>query len=279
MNDGKCDPLGRYRTGTMALDHVTAVASLYKVDPDLRVTTMLTGVVVSNGLGWSPDNSKLYYNDTIARHVEAFDFDLAGGTIRNRRYLIDFSDGPGAPDGMAVDVAGCLWIAAWGGWCIRRYRQDGTLDLVVELPVAKVTSCCFGGTGLSGDLRHDVPPRAGRLRSCSTTLGRIAFPLRAGGRGASDRAIRRVTDMAKLLVLNGPNGFRNTAAKGEPKFAAVSQLITIPAPWELDGFTVVEGGKGGRLDLVASVSKNLRPNPKDVYFSVDSQLWLYRRKA
>ena len=149
MNDGKCDPLGRYWTGTMALAHVTADASLYKVDPDLRVTTMLTGVVVSNGLGWGPDNSKLYYNDTIARHVEAFDFDLAGGTIRDRRHLIDFSEGPGVPDGMAVDVAGCLWIAAWGGWCIRRYRPDGTLDRVVELPVAKVTSCCFGGKDLS----------------------------------------------------------------------------------------------------------------------------------
>ena len=55
--------------------------------------------------------------------------------------------------------------------------------------------------------------------------------------------------------------------------------VTIPAPWELDGFTVVEGGKGGRLDIVVSVSKNIRHNPKHGYFDVDSQLWLYRRKA
>jgi hypothetical protein len=73
--------------------------------------------------------------------------------------------------------------------------------------------------------------------------------------------------------------FRNTTAKGEPTFAAPIRLLTIPAPWELDGFTVVEGGKAGRLDLVVSVSKNIRPNPKDGYFSVDSQLWLYRRKG
>jgi hypothetical protein len=72
--------------------------------------------------------------------------------------------------------------------------------------------------------------------------------------------------------------FRNTADKGEPVFAPARQLLTIPAPWELDGFTVV-GGKDGRLDLVVSVSKNFRPNPKDGYFSVDSQLWLYRRKG
>jgi hypothetical protein len=76
--------------------------------------------------------------------------------------------------------------------------------------------------------------------------------------------------------------FRNSTAKGEPRFAAASPLLTmltIPAPWELDGFSVVEGGKAGRLDIVVSVSKNLRPNPKDGYFSVDSQLWLYRRKG
>jgi hypothetical protein len=73
--------------------------------------------------------------------------------------------------------------------------------------------------------------------------------------------------------------FRNTADKGEPKFAAASQLLTIPAPWELDGFSVVDRGKGERLDIVVSVSKNIRPNPKDGYFSVDSQLWLYRRRA
>lgn len=73
--------------------------------------------------------------------------------------------------------------------------------------------------------------------------------------------------------------FRNIAAKGEPKFAAASRLLTIPGPWELDGFTIAEGGTGGQLDIVVSVSKNLRPNPEDGYFSVDSQLWLYRRKG
>jgi hypothetical protein len=72
--------------------------------------------------------------------------------------------------------------------------------------------------------------------------------------------------------------FRNTTARGEPTFAPPSRLLTIPAPWELNGFSVRDRGQGGRLDLVVSVSKNLRPNPKDGYFSVDSQLWLYRRK-
>ena len=73
--------------------------------------------------------------------------------------------------------------------------------------------------------------------------------------------------------------FRNTADKGEPKFAAAKHLLTIPAPWELGAFTVVDWGQGGRLDLVVSVCKNFRENPQDGYFSVDSQLWRYRRKG
>jgi hypothetical protein len=73
--------------------------------------------------------------------------------------------------------------------------------------------------------------------------------------------------------------FRNTAARGEPVFAPAKRLITIPAPWQLDAFTVVRRGHDGRLSLVVSVSKNLRLNPKHGYFDVDSQLWLYRRKT
>jgi hypothetical protein len=73
--------------------------------------------------------------------------------------------------------------------------------------------------------------------------------------------------------------FRNTAAKGEPMFAAPVRLLTIPGPWQLDAFTVVDRGPDGQLDLVVSVSKNFRHNPKHGYFDVDSQLWLYRRKG
>jgi len=73
--------------------------------------------------------------------------------------------------------------------------------------------------------------------------------------------------------------FRNTTAKGEPVFAPASRLLTIPAPWELDAFAVVDRGQDGRLALVVSVSKNVRHNPKHGYFDVDSQLWLYRRKG
>jgi sugar lactone lactonase YvrE len=149
MNDGKCDLAGRYWTGTMALDHRTPDSCLYRIGADLKMTTMLTSIVVSNGLGWSPDNRKLYYNDTVARHIDMFDFDLITGAVQNRSHLVEFSERPGWPDGMAVDEQGYLWIAVWGGWSVRRYRPDGFLDSIVKLPVAKVTSCCFGGRNLT----------------------------------------------------------------------------------------------------------------------------------
>jgi hypothetical protein len=95
----------------------------------------------------------------------------------------------------------------------------------------------------------------------------------------SDAARRVPLERTDEPVSYGIYWFRNTAAEGEPRFAAASPLLTIPAPWELDGFTVLEGGKGRGLDIVVSVSKDIRHNPKDGYFSVNSQLWLYRRKG
>src|SRR5262249_60009968 len=73
--------------------------------------------------------------------------------------------------------------------------------------------------------------------------------------------------------------FRNTTPKGEPKFAPPSRFLTIPAPWELDAFSVVDRGQDGRLDLVVSISKYLYTDWMDGTFHVESQLWRYRRRG
>jgi hypothetical protein len=101
----------------------------------------------------------------------------------------------------------------------------------------------------------------------------VALRCQKGSDAVRDHALKRTEGP----VSYGIYWLRNTAAKGEPKFAAPSPLLTIPAPWELDAFTVVDRCQDGRLDLVVSVSKNIRHNPKHGYFDVDSQLWLYRR--
>jgi len=145
MNDGKCDPRGRFWAGTMAYDETPGAGSLYRLDPDGTVTTMLTGVTISNGLAWSADQRTMWYIDTPTHGVDAFDFDAEAGTIANRRRVVAVPEADGSPDGMTVDHDGCLWVAMWGGAAVRRYRPDGTLDTVVALPVSQVTSAAFGG--------------------------------------------------------------------------------------------------------------------------------------
>jgi sugar lactone lactonase YvrE len=173
MNDGKCDPQGRFWAGTMAYAETPGAGSLYRLDPGGAVHRVLTGVTISNGLGWSPDGKVMYYTDTATGGVDTFGFDAASGALTGRRRLITVDPADGSPDGMTVDDEGCLWVALWGGGAVRRYRQDGTLDAVIPLPASKVTSCAFGGQD-GGDLY--ITTAAGGL-----SPGRRAAEPHAGG--------------------------------------------------------------------------------------------------
>jgi sugar lactone lactonase YvrE len=147
FNDGACDPAGRFLAGTMAYDFRPGAGALYRLDPDLRLTRLLEDVTISNGLGWSPDGGTMYYVDTPSRRIDAFDYDVATGAISRRRSFVEI-EGNGRPDGLCVDVEGAVWVALWPGWSVRRYLRDGTLDAIVPVPVAEVSSCVFGGPSL-----------------------------------------------------------------------------------------------------------------------------------
>lgn len=151
MNDGKCDPQGRFWAGTMAYAETQNAGSLYRLDLDTSVHTMVAPVTISNGLGWSPDGTVLYYVDTPTGGVDAFAFDGGTGAITGRRRAITIDPADGSPDGITVDDDGGIWVALWGGGAVRRYRPDGSLDVIIELPATQVTSCAFGGTD-GGDL-------------------------------------------------------------------------------------------------------------------------------
>jgi sugar lactone lactonase YvrE len=151
MNDGKCDRAGRFWAGTMGFleRDGECAGSLFRLDPDHQVTCVLTGVTVSNGLDWTADDRLMYYIDTPTGGVDVFDFDATTGQISGRRRLVTIAPEDGMPDGMTLDAEGYLWVALWGGWAVRRYAPNGTLDRVVELPVSQVSCCTFGGPDLS----------------------------------------------------------------------------------------------------------------------------------
>jgi sugar lactone lactonase YvrE len=186
MNDGKCDPAGRFWAGTMAIDERPGAGALYRLDPDGRVHLMLTDVSISNGLDWSDDGRLMYYVDTPTRSIDVFDFDTATGAIANRRSLARVPHGAGWPDGLTLDADGGIWVALWGGGAVRRYTQDGTLDLVVNVPVTYPTSCAFGGpdlgdlyvttaaTALTPEERRHEPLAGGLFRSRPGVHGRRA---------------------------------------------------------------------------------------------------------
>ncbi|HTW08402.1 MAG TPA: SMP-30/gluconolactonase/LRE family protein [Acidimicrobiales bacterium] len=147
-NDAKCDPSGRAWVGTMSYDESKVEGSLYRLDPGPKLTLVLDGIGVSNGLGWSPDNRTMYFIDTVTEEVRAYPFDLYSGSIGEPRTLVVVNRADGVPDGMCTDDEGYLWVALWGGGRVHRYAPDGRLDTVVKVPVTYTTSCCFGGRDL-----------------------------------------------------------------------------------------------------------------------------------
>jgi sugar lactone lactonase YvrE len=148
MNDGKCDRAGRFYAGTMAADESPGKGSFYRLDTQLNVTEVYTGIGISNGLGWSPDDRRMYYIDSLVYRVDVLDYDGATGRMGERRPFVALGSDDVVPDGMAVDAEGGIWVAVWGGGVIQRYDADGQLTGVVRVPAANVTSCAFGGPDL-----------------------------------------------------------------------------------------------------------------------------------
>ena len=161
MNEGGCDPDGRFYCGSMAYDKTPGAAALYRLDPDGSTHVVLEHVTISNGLEWSPDGSRVYYNDTRAQRVDVFDYDRERG-LENRRPFVQVPPENGHPDGLTVDAEGGIWVALNHSGTVRRYTPGGALDAVVEVPPRQVTACTFGGERLDQlfmtTSREDLPP-------------------------------------------------------------------------------------------------------------------------
>ncbi|MEE2658258.1 MAG: SMP-30/gluconolactonase/LRE family protein [Candidatus Latescibacterota bacterium] len=148
FNDGKCDPTGRFWAGTMEFNGAKGEGALYCLDTDGTVIKKLENVSISNGIVWTANAATMYFIDTVANNVRAYDYDNATGDISNERVAV-VNEGAGGFDGMSIDEEGMLWIAVFGGWGVRRYDpHTGKLLRNLRLPMSAVTSCAFGGPNL-----------------------------------------------------------------------------------------------------------------------------------
>jgi len=148
MNDGGCDPDGRFYCGSMAYDGREGAGVLHRLDPDGSTHVVLHGVTISNGLEWSPDGTQAFYVDTATQCIAVFDYDREHG-LHDGRAFAHVPEDAGAPDGLTVDAEGGVWVALYGGGAVRRYTPNGELDEVIEVAAKRVTACTFGGSDLN----------------------------------------------------------------------------------------------------------------------------------
>jgi gluconolactonase len=183
FNDLFTDAAGHVLVGSLRSDPFgdgrdRVPGELWRIDTDGAAEILYGDVGLTNGIGFSPDGTKLYHSDSAARHIIAHDVD-ADGTASNRRAFVSVQ--VGAPDGLAVDESGCVWTASYGGSCVLRYMPNGKLDQMIPVPAEQVTSLCFGGSDrrdlyvVTADNTED-PYRAGTIFRTRTSVPGLAAP-------------------------------------------------------------------------------------------------------
>lgn len=186
-NDSKVDRSGRLWVGTFDLPEVEPRGILYCVNQDGRSVVGDSGFAVCNGPAFSPEGGILYFSDSAARRILAYDLAPGGTALRNRRLFAQMSGEEGVPDGLTVDAEGCLWCAHYGAGRLTRFAPDGSVRAVIELPCPVVTSMSFGGpdmttlfvtTGWSPGVQkpEDEPGPGGALFAIETRFAGLPEP-------------------------------------------------------------------------------------------------------
>lgn len=183
FNDGAVDRAGRFWFGTASNKPEN---HLFRLDYDGTPHVMESGIIISNGIGWSPDNRTMYYSDSGGSGVVyAYDFDLESGSISHRRVFLPPTGTAAVADGLTVDSEGNLWIAFWDGWRVEQRDPAGKLMQRIDMPVQRPTSCMFGGAALnelyvtsaSQELDRTQQPQAGDLFRIRTDARGLPEPL------------------------------------------------------------------------------------------------------
>ena len=145
MNDAKCDVRGRFWGGSCQMEFEAGKGKLHRWDGGKQNKVMVEGLALPNGIGWNYENTLMYLADSMAKKVYVSDFDLTDDFVPNFRELISIDSG--VPDGLAVDMDGCIWLAVWGGSEVLRISPQGTILEEHYFPVTQPSSCAFGSDG------------------------------------------------------------------------------------------------------------------------------------
>ncbi|WP_295473052.1 SMP-30/gluconolactonase/LRE family protein [uncultured Pseudomonas sp.] len=193
FNDGRCDRQGRFWAGTMLMDMqaAAAVGALYRQDADGQPLHLQQhGMIVPNGLAFSPDGTRMYLSDSHPdiQTIWVFDYDVDSGTPYNQRVFVDMHQHPGRPDGAAIDQDGCYWICGNDAGQIHRFTPDGRLDRTLHVPVKKPAMCAFGGANLDTLFVTSIRPAGVDLADQPLAGG--VFALNPGTKGLEEPAWR-----------------------------------------------------------------------------------------
>jgi sugar lactone lactonase YvrE len=149
-NDGKVDSRGRFLIGASTANFAAPApdGGLFRLDSDLTLTRLDSGIYFSNSPCWSLDGKTFYFSDSWIDTTFAYDYDVDTGAVSNRRPFVNTRELGGLPDGATVDAEGQFWVAVYQGGKIGAYRPDGTLARAIDMPVMLVSSVAFGGPDL-----------------------------------------------------------------------------------------------------------------------------------
>ena len=143
-NDMALDPAGRLVVGLFTEDRVSPRGALVRLDPDTGETMpLVTDLVTGNGIGFSPDGSRMYWVDTARGTLSTASYDPVGSA--GAAAVVVHEPGPGRLDGLVVDPSGDVWLAVWDAGEVRRYAPDGTLRATLATPVARPSTPALVG--------------------------------------------------------------------------------------------------------------------------------------
>ena len=150
-NDGGVGPNGEFWFGTMEKKPTGNNGNIYSLSPSGKLTHQLAKMGIPNTFCWTAAGKRLYLSDSLQQKMYSFDMSDNELLLNSEKEIfVDLSRSDSTPDGGAMDINGHLWNAHWDGFKIQCYVANKKERDTLNLPVPKVTSCCFGGP----DLRH-----------------------------------------------------------------------------------------------------------------------------